>query len=241
MIQFMSCFTIVFALLTSTLQAQIGVTALVKTTFTDAKTGAPLSLKYELIPESGATKIRGSTPSDGTFEQILRPGETYKVICKKSDGIVFPFSFTLRPSSSYYEESQTLPVTFLRKGDALGEWMLFAKDKIDLLSEKELTSLVDLISANRGLSIIISVTVDPEVKLTGKTSKSSKKKSKPSKKFKKETTPTVDVVAERISIINGFFAQKVKPEALKRITVKADSPLSGVNVWATINDIKSMD
>jgi len=241
MIKYFSCIIVVIALSAITLQAQIGVTALVKTTFTDAKTGMPLSLKYELIPESGGAKIRGSTPSDGTFEQILRPGETYKVVCRKSDGIIFPFSFTLRPSSTYYEESQALPVSILKKGDVLGEWVLFAQDKSELISDKELTNILEMIAVNRGISVRISVSADIAVKLTGKAAKSSKKKSKPSKKSKVESAPTVDIAENRVSILNAYFSQKVKPEAFKRISITTDSPRQDINVSASIIDIKSMD
>src|SRR6185369_16854148 len=117
--------------------AQIGVTALIKTKFTDSRTGQPVSLKYELVPSGGGAKIRGSTPSSGEFEQILTPGETYKVFCKMSDGIAAPFTFTLRDSKSYYEESQTLTVKILKKGDALGEWTLFPTGKSTLSSDKD--------------------------------------------------------------------------------------------------------
>lgn len=227
-----------FAFVTST-HAQIGATALVKTTFTDAKTGQPVSLKYELIPASGGAKIRGGTPANGTFEQILKPGETYKVNCRMTDGIAAPLSFTLRESGSYYEQSQTLPVKIMKKGDALGEWMVFAPAKSVLSSEKELSTIAEMVAGNRSLYVTVSVGGDVEVKAKGKPAK----KVKPPKKSKKAVTvlPVVDIVSERVSAVNAYFAQNMKPEALKRITVKADSPRAGANAWAIVGDIKSMD
>lgn len=227
-----------FAFVTST-HAQIGATALVKTTFTDAKTGQPVSLKYELIPASGGAKIRGGTPANGTFEQILKPGETYKVNCRMTDGIAAPLSFTLRESGSYYEQSQTLPVKIMKKGDALGEWMVFAPAKSVLSSEKELSTIAEMIAGNRSLYVTVSVGGDVEVKAKGKPAK----KVKPPKKSKKAIAalPVVDIVAERVAAMNAYFAQNMKPEALKRITVKADSPRAGANAWAIVGDIKSMD
>ncbi len=217
--------------------AQIGVTALVKTTFTDVRTGQPLALKYELIPESGGAKIRGNTPSNGTFEQILKPGETYKVNCTMAEGIVAPLTFTLRASNKYYEESQTLALKILKKGDVLGEWSLFTPAKHVLNSENELAGISDMIAMNRGLYVTLSVADDPEVKPTGKAAK----KPKPTKKSKAPAIPTIDIVAERISAINAYFAQKLKPEALKRLIVKLDIPRTGVNVWASVSDIKSFE
>lgn len=235
-----SFFSLLFLLaFVASSHAQIGVTALVKTTFTDAKTGQPVSLKYELIPSSGGAKIRGGTPANGTFEQILKPGETYKVNCRMTDGIAAPLSFTLRESGSYYEHSQTLPVKIMKKGDALGEWTVFAPTKSALTSEKELASITEMVTTNRSLYVTVSVGGDVEVKAKGKPAK----KAKPSKKSKKAITvlPVVDIVAERVATLNAYFAQNMKPEALKRITVKADASRTGANAWAVVGDIKSMD
>ncbi len=237
-----SFFSLLFllAFVTST-HAQIGATALVKTTFTDAKTGQPVSLKYELIPASGGAKIRGGTPANGTFEQILKPGETYKVNCKMTDGIAAPLSFTLRESGSYYEQSQTLPVKIMKKGDALGEWMVFAPAKSILSSEKELVAITEMIAGNRSLFVTVSVGGDVEVK--AKTKGKPAKKAKPAKKSKTPVAklPVVDIIAERVAAMNAYFAQNMKPEALKRVTVKADASRAGANAWAIVGDIKSMD
>ncbi|MBI3258043.1 MAG: hypothetical protein HYZ54_00955 [Ignavibacteriae bacterium] len=234
---------LVLLIVVHTVHAQIGVTALIKTKFTDARTGQPVSLKYELVPSGGGAKIRGSTPSSGEFEQILTPGETYKVNCRMADGIAAPITFTLKPSSSYYELSQTLAVKILKKDDILGDWTLFQTAKSTLTSESDLMGIKDMITANRGLYVSISVAGDMEVK--GKAIAKAAKKPKPVKKSKKTTAaveqPIVDIVAERVAAVNAFFAQNLKPEALKRVTVKSGASRAGSNAWAVVGDIKSMD
>lgn len=232
---------LVLFVIANSVHAQIGVTALIKTKFTDARTGQPVSLKYELVPSGGGAKIRGSTPSSGEFEQILTPGETYKVNCRMADGIAAPITFTLKPSSSYYEQSQTLAVKILKTGDALGEWTLFPATKSTLTSESDLMGIKDMITANRGLYVSISVSGDMEVK--GKTTGKAVKKPKPAKKSKTPVAvqPTVDIAAERVAAVQAFFAQNLKPEALKRVSVSSGTPRSGANVWAVVGDIKSME
>jgi len=217
--------------------AQVGVTALIKTTLTNAKTGTPLQTKYEIIASGklgGAPKVTGKTNSEGKFESIFKPGETYTLYCKPTDGVAAPFMFSVPASTEYFEIGQTLPIKILKQGDAIGEWVLFGAGKSTLASENELEGLLTLVRGNRGLTVTINVSGDMAVAAKGKPAK----KAKPSKKSKTVAPPVVDIVTDRVNAITAYCTQQSTTEMLKRITIQPVAPNSKNDVSAIVKDFK---
>lgn len=223
--------------------AQVGVTALIKTTLINAKTNAPLQTKYEIISGGKlglASKITGKSNSEGKFENIFKPGETYTVYCKLTDGVAAPFSFSVPASTEYFEIGQTLPIKILKPGDAIGEWTLFGTGKSTLVSESELEGILAFVRGNRGLSVTINVSGDVVVAAAkGKPAK----KPKPSKKSKNPApvAPVTDIRTDRINAITAYCTQQATPEMLKRITIQAapTAPTGKIDVSVIVKDFKN--
>lgn len=224
--------------------AQVGVTALIKTTLINAKTSAPLQqTKYEIISAGKlglASKISGKSNSEGKFENIFKPGETYTVYCKLTDGVAAPFSFSVPASTEYFEIGQTLPIKILKPGDAIGEWTLFGTGKSTLVSESELEGILAFVRGNRGLSVTINVSGDVVVAAAkGKPAK----KAKPAKKSKNAApaAPVTDIRTDRINAITAYCTQQATPEMLKRITIQAapTAPTGKIDVSVIVKDFKN--
>ncbi|MBK9250029.1 MAG: hypothetical protein IPM69_18470 [Ignavibacteria bacterium] len=220
--------------------AQVGVTALIRTTLINAKTNAPLQVKYEIISSGnlGVTpKTIGKTNSEGKFENIFKPGETYTIYCKPTDGVAAPYTFSVPASTEYYEIGQTLPIRILKQGDAIGEWTLFGAGKSTLSSEKELEGVLTLVRGNRGVAVTINISDDMPVATKGKP----KKAKKPTKKSKNAPpVPVVNILTDRINAITAYCTQQSTPEMLKRITIQASgTPAGKTDVSVLVRDFKN--
>lgn len=218
--------------------AQVGVTALIKTTLINAKTNAPLQTKYEIVSAgklSMSSKITGKTNSEGKFESIFKPGETYTVYCKLTDGVAAPYTFSVPASTEYFEIGQTLPIRILKPGDVIGEWTLFGTGKSTLASESELEGILAFVRGNRGLTVTINVSGDMQVAVKGKPAK----KAKPAKKSKTAAAPVPDIATDRINAITAYCNQQATPEMLKRITIQLAPPTGKIDVSAVVKDFKN--
>lgn len=178
--------------------AQMGTNVLFQGTAIDEKTKSPIEIRYEINHTSGGQKFRGKSMADGSFQQVLKPGETYTISFTGKNIYRAPELITLRPSEKYYEEKRTFAIMKLTPGQQLAAINLFKSGTAEMNADERdiVKSILSGIKNEDIASLVISVAGDPAVKAA--------KPVKGAKKNKK--TPTVNILKDRVAVMTEFVA-----------------------------------
>ncbi|MES2766777.1 MAG: hypothetical protein V4642_12965 [Bacteroidota bacterium] len=179
--------------------AQMGTNVLLQGIAIDGKTKSPVEIRYEINNSSSGQRIRGKSLNDGSFQQVLKPGETYTISFTGKNIYRAPEAIALRPSEKYYEEKRTFEIIKLTPGHQLAAISLFKTGTAEM--EPEATAVLKTILSgvkNEDIpSVVISVANDPVVK--------GAKAPKPVKGAKKsKKAPVVNIQKDRVAALTEF-------------------------------------
>lgn len=221
-------------LLNSAAMAQMGATALLIGKVTD-NTGQPLGgVKFAL--NADGKKIRGKTGSDGTFQQVVKPGTTYIIEWQHPTAVLKRDTAVIPRSDKYLEQHLTFSPAMFRVGDALASCNCFTRGTAAIVSESEMQSLAGLLKDYSRLSVGLTVSDDmPDPK-------AKKVKAKPAKKPKKgknipEPAPAPSLASQRLDALTAYFSKNY-PELVRRITVMMATAPTSMTVVAKVAEIQ---
>lgn len=137
------------------------VNMLLKATVTDEITGKPFSLNYE-ISGIGDKKKGRSNANNGTFEAVLKAGESYTIVFTGDDVLRTEEQFSVPPSEKYFEHTLPFKVKRLATGMELFRLHGYERGQTSLSSEAtaKLTELKNVMNRNRSLRIAVIVMGD---------------------------------------------------------------------------------
>jgi hypothetical protein len=165
-----SSITIVLILLSYTLgcnlYAQTKVVTLLQGTLTDEETGKHVTADFEITDASGA-KTRGrSLSTNGSYQAVLEPGNTYTIAFSSFDILRKVETIVLPPSEKYSIVVKDYKVQKLRAGMELNALHAFKAGQSNLSQEATayLTELKEMMRRNRSLTVIITTYGDEELK-----------------------------------------------------------------------------
>lgn len=149
-----------FALLTgfvvlSSIKAQ-NVTTLIKGKVVDQSQNILSGVQVQ-FREGEISAGKSKSQSNGEFTLVLKPGTKYSAIFDRNDIFQPAQEFVIPPSTSYQEIQKTFIVKTFKKGDQLGEYHVFTKDKADIIEQPFFESISQMMKKMRSLTINIIV------------------------------------------------------------------------------------
>lgn len=152
-----------------------GASALLIGKLTDKSGNSLGNVRFSLNNEG--KKIRGKTDSEGTFQQVVKPGATYVIEWQHPSMVLKRDTVVIPNTGKYVEHNATFTPQAIAAGDMLVSGNIFTRGSADFISETELRTLAMTLKEYGRLSAIITVSNDaPEPKTKKTKAKTTKKK-----------------------------------------------------------------
>jgi hypothetical protein len=203
----------------TTVLSQMGTTVLFHGMAIDEKTKSPIEVRYEISNTDGQ-KFRGKSMADGTFQQVLKPGQTYTISFMGKNIYRTPEVIALRASDKFYEEKRTFPVRRLAPGQQIEAMNLFKTGSAEMNSSEHdlLKKILSGVKNEDYPTISIAVANDLAVKGA---------KTKKVKKGKK--APADTIVKDRIAALNEIVSS-MGEYVSRNVTIAAEKGKATANV-----------
>ncbi len=133
--------------------------AMIKGKITDLYTNSPLAINIELRDTKGAKIKINSNSISGQFEQVLKPGEKYKVIFSGTNILREEMEWTMPDSGKYFEIEVDWKAKNIKVGSEIYKYKIFKPNTAEISTDglAELDKLKEVIKFNRAISIELFV------------------------------------------------------------------------------------
>ncbi len=193
--------------------SQIGSTAIIKGEITDYYNGKPISVNIEFRDNNGSRIKIISNSITGMFEQVLKPGEHYKVLFSGDNILREEIEYNMPDSGKFFETFVKWKAKNMNVGATIYDYKLFRPNSADIIDEgmEYLNNLKEVIRFNRAISIEMTVCSKDSFK---------GEKNIPITKFK-------ELVELRIQKLNSIISEwKREKTRISIVNSKAELPAS---------------